>query len=202
MTDTRRRLQTFAALVAVALLGSGCTGALIGAGATAGVTVAQERSVGDAIDDAAIHVDIDRRLLEKQETLFRDVGVEVVEGRVLLTGTVPQPENRIDAVRIAWQVDGVREVIDEIEVTDKSGLLDYAKDTWITTQLRTKMLTDTDVSDINYNVETVNGVIFLMGIAQNQAELNRVTNYAREISGVRQVKSHVRLKNDPRRTGT
>jgi len=202
MTDTRRRLQTLAALVAVALLGSGCTGALIGAGATAGVTVAQERSVGDAIDDAAIHVDIDRRLLEKQETLFRDVGVEVVEGRVLLTGTVPQPENRIDAVRIAWQVDGVREVIDEIEVTDKSGLLDYAKDTWITTQLRTKMLTDTDVSDINYNVETVNGVIFLMGIAQNQAELNRVTNYAREISGVRQVKSHVRLKNDPRRTGT
>ena len=201
MPDTRRRLQTFAALVAVALLGSGCTGALIGAGATAGVTVAQERSVADAIDDAAIHVDIDRRLLEKHESLFRKVGVEVVEGRVLLTGSVPQPENRIDAVRITWQVDGVREVIDEIQVTDKSGIVDYAKDVWITTQLRTKMLTDTEVSDINYNIETVNGVIYLMGIAQDQSELDRVTNYAREIPGVRQVKSHVRLKNDPRRTG-
>jgi osmotically-inducible protein OsmY len=195
-------LQTIAALVVVALLGSGCTGALIGAGATAGVTIAQERSVGDAIDDATIHVDIGRRLFEKHESLFRRVGIEVVEGRVLLTGTVPKPENRIDAVRIAWTVDGVREVINEIEVTDKTGVIDYAKDVWITTQLRTKMLTDTQVSDINYNIETVNGVIYLMGIAQGQNELDRVTNYAREISGVRQVKSHVRLKDDPRRRGS
>lgn len=202
MLDMRQRLQTVAALVAIALLGGGCTGAMIGAGATAGVTIAQERSVGDAIDDATIHVDINRRLFEKHESLFRRVGVEVVEGRVLLTGTVPQPDDRIEAVRIAWTVNGVREVINEIEVTDKSGVVDYAKDVWITTQLRTKMLTDSKVSDINYNVETVNGVIYLMGIAQGQSELDRVTNYAREISGVRQVKSHVQLKDDPRRRGS
>jgi osmotically-inducible protein OsmY len=198
----KRQLQTVAVLVAIALLGGGCTGALVGAGATAGVTVAQERSVGSAIDDATIHVDINRRLLEKHESLFRRVGIEVIEGRVLLTGAVPEPDDRIEAVRIAWTVKGVREVINEIEVTDKTGVMNYAKDVWITTQLRTKMLTDTKVSDINYNIETVNGVIYLMGIAQGQSELDRVTNYAREISGVRQVKSHVQLKDDPRRRGS
>ncbi len=202
MVRSYAQILTLIALLGAALSLGGCTGALIGAGATAGVAIAQERSVGDAIDDTTIHVDIGRRLFEKHESLFRKVGVEVIEGRVLLTGAVAKPEHRVDAVRIAWTVGGVREVINEIEVTDKSGLIDFAKDVWITTQLRAQMLTDTQVSDINYSVETVNGVIYLMGIAQGQSELNRVTNYARDISGVRQVKSHVRLKGDSRRQGS
>ena len=41
-----------------------------------------------------------------------------------------------------------------------------------------------------------------MGIAQSEAELNRVIAYARDISGVRGVVNHVRLKNDPRRNGS
>jgi osmotically-inducible protein OsmY len=84
-------------------------------------------------------------------------------------------------------------------VTDEGDVVDFAKDTWITTQLRTKILTDTEIFDINYTVETVNGVVYLLGIAKTQEELDRVTDHARNINGVVKVVSHVRLKEDPAR---
>jgi osmotically-inducible protein OsmY len=186
----------------LALALGGCTEAIVGAGATAGVAVAQERSVGAAIDDTTIQLDINRRLFEKDEKLFTKINLEVVEGRVLMTGVVPKPDDKVEAVRLAWTAPGVKEVINEIQVQDKTSLTDFASDAWITTRLRATMLTDRDVSDINYSVETVNGTIYLMGIARNRAELDRVTNHARNIPGVKQVKSFVRLKDDPRRRGS
>ena len=119
---------------------------------------------------------------------------------MLLTGVVLTPEDRIEAGRLAWTVNGVKEVLNEVAVSDKSSVADFAKDTWITTQLRTKLLGDRLVSDINYSIETVNGTIYLMGIAQSEAELERVTGHARTIRGVQRVVSHVRLKTDPARS--
>ena len=175
-----------------------CTaGPVVGGVATAGVTVAQERSVGNAIDDNLITIAIGSNLLQFNADLFQAVDIEVYEGRVLLTGSVPEPDGRIEAVRLAWLANGVTEVLNEIQVTDKSGLEDFFRDSWITTQLTTKLLLDKAVRAINYNVETVNGVVYLIGIAQNQAELERVTNHARTITNVSKVVSHARLKDEP-----
>ena len=69
-----------------------------------------------------------------------------------------------------------------------------ARDTWITTQLKSKLTFDQDVLAINYAIETVNGVVYLIGIAQNQAELERVVGHARDIEYVRNVITHVRVK--------
>jgi len=118
----------------------------------------------------------------------------VHEGRVLLTGTINSPQNRLDAVRLAWQVEGVRQVIDEIQVTDEGGVLDYSRDVWITAQLRSKITFDSEILAINYSIETVNKVVYLMGVAQSEAEIDRVIRYARNIDYVRKVVSHVRIK--------
>lgn len=195
------------AAVAIAALGAllaACSpgAALVGAGATVGLAAAQERSVGHAVDDATIQVQINHLLLQKSERLFTNVGLEVVEGRVLMTGSVPTAEDRVDAVRLAWQAKGVTEVLNELQVTDKSGLMSYAKDVWISTQMRGKLIGDGHIVDINYSVDTVNGTLYLMGIAQDQSELDRAVRHGRTISGVKQVVSHVQLKDDPRRPRT
>ena len=197
-----RSVQTFWAaggLVLAALSLAGCAETVIGAGVTAGVAIAQERSIGQAVDDKVIQANINHQLLQRDEALFRRVETEVVEGRVLLTGGVPKPEHRVEAARLTWKVVGVKEVLNELQVTDKSGISNYAKDSWVTTQLRAKMLGDIDIFDINYTVETVNGIVYLMGIARSQGELERVTGYARNIRGVSKVVSHVVLKTDPSR---
>ena len=130
---------------------------------------------------------------------FLRVGTEVLEGRVLLTGTVQNAEDRVEAVRLTWSVPGVREVLNEIQVAERGGIAANFADARITSTLRVQMLSDRNVRDVNYSIDTVNGIVYLMDIAQDQAELNRVLGYARNISGVKQVVNHVVLRDDPRR---
>ncbi|MEE8545017.1 MAG: BON domain-containing protein [Alphaproteobacteria bacterium] len=199
MTLPPRPIILLAALMVAALGLSGCAGVVAGAGAQGLVAAAQERKLLDAVDDKTIQLRINARFLNHDANLFRRVETEIVEGRVLLTGNVPRPEDRVEAARLTWQVAGVREVLNEIAVNDRSGILNYFKDSWITTRLRAKMITDAEIVDINYSVETVNGIVYLIGIAQDEAELKRLTGHARTLSGVRRVISHVRMKDDPRR---
>lgn len=179
---------------------SGCVPILVGAGTESAVVVAQERSVGNAVDDAGILLRI-KNLYAKQDykDLLANVEIKVVEGRVLLTGNVDKPDSQIEAVRLAWQVEGVKEVINEVQISDKAGLGNYARDVWISTQVRARLVLAKDVHSINYSVITVNQVVYLMGIAQDQGELDRATYVASTTSYVQRVVSYVRLKDDPRR---
>ena len=178
----------------IVLVAPGCTSLAIGAAGTTAVAAAQERTIGDAIDDAIIHTGVNSQLLQADIDLFQHVGVKVVEGRVLLTGSVPTPDDRIEAVRLAWQAEGVKEVLNEVQVTDNSGIADIAADSWISVQVKTKLLFDRDIRAINYSIETVNGAVYMIGIARDAAELKRATNHARTIKGVRKVISHVRIQ--------
>lgn len=181
---------------------AGCTAPeiVMGGAATVGVMAADERSVGTVIDDATIEADISRRYFDYHvDNLFRPVSVEVNEGRVLLTGTVKNTELAIEAVKLAWQADGVREVINEIEVGEGGDVGDYARDAWIATQLRSDLLFDKEIYALNYNIEVENATVYLIGLAQDQAELDRVVEHARTVPRVRKVVSYVRLKDDPRR---
>ena len=189
----------FTALMSLFLL-TGCITAAIGAGTETAVVAAQERSVGNAVDDAGILLAI-KTLYAKQDVkdLLANVEVKSVEGRVLLTGNVDKPDSQIEAVRLAWQVSGVKEVMNEIQISDKSGFWNYTKDVWISSQVRTRLVFGKDIRSINYSVITVNQVVYLMGIAQSEDELARATNVASTTSYVQRVVSYVRLKDDPRR---
>jgi osmotically-inducible protein OsmY len=193
------RSRPFAILLAAAFALNGCVAAVLTGAAVGGIVVVQERSAEDALEDTKINTEIATALIEKDESLFTKVDVDVVEGRVLMTGSVPSPDDRITAAKIAWNVDGVQEVLNELQVNDTSGIDDFAKDTWITTQLRAKTLGDLDINDLNYSFDTVNGVVYVLGIAQNQVELDRVTTHARNISGVKRVVSYVVIKDSSKR---
>jgi osmotically-inducible protein OsmY len=188
------RLVLALLLLAAALPGCTPVGLAVGAGATAGVAVAQERTVEDAVDDFTIKARLNQKLLEADANLFADVSTDVVEGRVLLTGDVRAPDDRIEAVKLAWQVAGVKEVINELQVTDRGGVANYLQDAWISTRLRSALMFDREIAAINYNVETVNGVVYLIGIALSDDELERVIAHARTIPHVEKVVSHVRVK--------
>lgn len=178
---------------------SGCGSLIVGAATTGGAVAVQERSIGDAVDDLTIRAELNQLFFEDNVDLLQSVSFNVIEGRVLLKGAVKKQEDRIHALELAWKASGVREVINEIQVTDQGGIVNYARDTWISTQLRAEILFDKDVLSINYNLETVNGVIYLVGIAQDQAELDKVVDHARRIENVKQVVSHVVMRDDPRR---
>ncbi len=188
-------LAAAAALVALSGGLAGC-GAVVGAGAATGIAAYQERGIEGAARDLKMEVQIMDRWIKFDHTLPINIGVEVYEGRVLLTGAVSDPQVRADAVRLAWTAPGVKDVLNEIQITEGTGAMDLARDTWITTQLKSKLTFDEDIMAINYAIETVSGIIYLIGIAQSQEEVDRVIAHARDISYVQKIINHVRIK-DP-----
>jgi len=180
---------------------SGCVW-IAATGVTAGVLAArQERSIGNAIDDTRIKAELDAKLVDQSAGLFLRVSTTTIEGRVLLAGRVQTPEDRLTATRIAWSVEGVRKVDNDLEVTDRSGWLDAPSDFIIRTELATALLTDGSIKDVNYTTDVVHGVVYLMGVGQDQAEVDRVVAHARNLSGVKRVENYVVLKDDPGRYG-
>jgi osmotically-inducible protein OsmY len=195
------RFRSSAAMLSLTvLLGAslqGCVGAVIGAGATAGTAAMEERGIAGVTDDTALRLRINGLLSDKDERLWRKVGLQVYMGRVLLTGFVETEEMRAEAVRLAWEADGVKEVINEIQIDDSGGASGFARDTWITTQLKSALLFDKQVSSINYSIETVGGTVYVIGLAQDRAELDRVLNHARGMSYVKKVVNYVQIKRPP-----
>ncbi len=195
-SQARRAVFSFVTLLAAGagLTLGACAPVVVGVGVTAGVAAAQERGLKGAAADTKIRLQINRLWLAESISLYRKINLQVQEGRVLLTGQVPAPEARVTAVRLAWRAEGVAEVINEIGLGDESSLLDAARDGRIAAELRARLLADRDIASINYSIETVNGSVYLIGIAQNQAELDRVLAYARNIRYVRRVVNYMRLK--------
>jgi osmotically-inducible protein OsmY len=180
-------------LMASSLLLSGCVGAAVGAGAMIGIGAAKEGGLQHSVTDESIRIKISDLWFRKNVDMFRKLNLSVDQGRVLVTGVVEKPEDRVEAIRLAWQPKGVKQVINEIRVGNSDTLGSYAKDTWIAGQLRTRLTFEKDVQSINYSIEVVMGTVYLMGVAQSQPELDRVIMIARHISGVKEVVSYVKM---------
>ncbi len=180
---------------------SGCAGAIIGGVATVGVATVQERSVKDAAIDLKLELQIQEALLRSSmEKLFISVDIHIVEQRVLLIGNVGSQELRDKAAKIVWETSPkIKEVLNEITIGNKSSLVSEAKDARISLSLSGLLISDTEVSDINFSHSVSKQVIYLMGIASNEAEVDKVIYHARTVKGVKKVISHIIIKNDKRR---
>lgn len=175
----------------------GCAPSIIlGGAAVTGVAVAEERSVGTVVDDATIKVQVMNGIFQKSEPLFTATSTTVNDGVVLVAGQVPTPEDRITISRIVWGVKGVKELHNDVTISNSDAFDTLAADSLITGKLKLRLLRDPEIFNINYSVDTVDGVVYLMGIAQNEAERSRVEAHAKNISGVRRIVDYVKLKSE------
>lgn len=195
------RRASAAFVLVTMLLATGCSplDVAVGGGATAGVAASQDRGIDGALSDTRIASEISAEWAHKDSNIFIALTLSIYEGRVMITGVLKNQADVDFAVKTAWGVDGVRDVINEI-IVDPSGLTGtFAMDTLIVTELRAKLLLDKDVSAVNYSVDSVRGVVYIMGLAQSQDELDRVIGYARNIRYVVKVVNHALVKSDPKR---
>ncbi|MCW0183291.1 BON domain-containing protein [Zavarzinia sp.] len=181
-----------ALLIALPLMG-GCVAAAIGAVGTAGYVAAQNRAPGQVADDSAIRIDINDKLLKRSTSLFSNVSVEVVRGRVLLVGTVASSADKEEAGNIARACEGVKEVDNQIQLADDGGVGGYAGDSWITTKVKSNLVTDFSLNGFSIGVETVNGIVYLSGVVRSDAQRDKAVEIARSISGVQKVVSAIQI---------
>ncbi|CAK8163356.1 hyperosmotically inducible periplasmic protein [Candidatus Xenohaliotis californiensis] len=180
----------------------GCTAAIIGtatATTIAGVTSRQERTFGTIVDDTIIKARIKNSFRKYNfKHLFLAISVKSVDGSVVLTGLVDDPRLKIDAVKLSWGVQGVNAVADEIQISNKGKFETYLRDSVITTSAKGKLILHKNVRMANYSIETVQGVVYVMGIARNQDEIDIVLDAISRIAGVKKVVNYAEVRADDR----
>ncbi|MFQ5971691.1 MAG: BON domain-containing protein [Alphaproteobacteria bacterium] len=157
-------------------------------------SVADVRSAEEVVDDSVIHTRIATALARESGALFFGVETSVFQSRVMLTGAVKKRADYDAAARLANSVGGVREVVNELQVTDEGGFAAGVGDLTIETKLKAKLVGDDEVHSANYRWKSVNGTVYFLGVALGRAELDRVFAAARDTEGVRKVVSHVQVR--------
>lgn len=176
---------------------SHCTPQLaVGTASTAIAVSKEERTLGEFVDDTLIKAQIKNLYFDTNENIFFNVDVEVTQGRVLLTGTVDNSDLRIEATRGAWGINGVRTVINELQISNDDNILSFADDLVISTKIKGKILLNSEVEYMNYTVETVNGIVYLIGIARSEEERQIIIDLSSEVYGVVDVIDYINIVTD------
>ena len=191
-------VMAIAMLVLGGLLFSGCAPAVVGVGTAAVAASSTEKGITTSVSDGLVFTKIQDNFLKTDATLSQFVDVNVNDGAVLLTGKLKTPEEKVLATKLTWEVRGLREVVNEIQVTDKSSIKDVAKDLAASAQLRGKLIADTSVSSLNFSIDVVNGTVYLSGVAADAEEMNRVVSHARELRFAQQVVNYITIRTDQR----
>jgi osmotically-inducible protein OsmY len=178
------------------MINIGCSpvGVLASGGSATMVVAEGDRSLGTVVDDATIKLNLSAKFLKSESRLFLDVNSNVTEGRVLLTGLVDTQEIRIEAVRKVWEINGVREVINEIEVGNKTTLKEYMNDLWINTQVKSLAARTIGLRSFSYNFETIKGKVYIAGITSRPEQLQAIVESTKTIKGVNEIVNYVVIK--------
>lgn len=177
---------------------SGCASAVIGVGSAAVAASTTEKGISTSVSDSMIFAKLHDKFVHTDASLSTAVDVTVNDGAVLLTGKVKTPEQKVLSTKLAWEIKGVREVVNELQVTDQSSIKDIAKDLAASAQLRGKLIADNDISSLNYSIDVVNGTVYLSGVAADATEMNRVVAHAQELRFAQQVINYIIIETDKR----
>lgn len=194
----------FIIVFSLMLLLSSCVETVVVASVATGVVATRDKTVKNTAKDSVIAAKLATKFLQNDlKKLGNNVDVNVNEGRVLLTGIVRKDGDIKKATKLAWEVEGVKEVINEIGFTRKElGSKSFSrtmKDSAVTTKVKSRLLATKNIKSNNYSVKTIDGIVYLFGIASDEDELELAGNVAAKTSGARRVISHVILQTDSRR---
>ena len=182
-------------IILISVLFICCVPSLISTGAKTVIKENEdEKTFSESWDDATIKLGIKEKYFSYDATLFTRIDVEVELGKVLLTGVVPYGDMRLEAVRLAWKQDGVNEVLNEISIDTGYGLDDIAKDKFISTQLYTKIFTDSNIKKFKYDFEVQKQIVYLFGVSSDEQEISRVIDHAKDIKGVLDIINYIQSR--------
>ena len=172
---------------------------LIGAAGIASIgSASSEKGLAASISDTIISTKISNKIFKYNPDLIKDTRVFVNNGSVLLTGKVKKPENKIELTKIMWKVKGVREVNNEIQITDVSSIKNIARDLASISEIRARIITNKKINSLNFSIDVVNDIAYLSGIAENEEEMKLVKDNAASARFIKTVFNFISLDADLR----
>ena len=181
-------MKNFFYILVLALLTFSCVGTSSVGIFGSGVSVAYDpRTVGMQIDDSIMQKNLIGRLTLTDKKYIISISAKVLDGNIYLSGKVDEPEEKLKILKMAWETKGARSVQSTVTIKGNSNFKSTAKDILITSQLRTALIFNKLTKATNYTIDTINGKIYIFGIAMTKKEKEKVISEADQIHGVKDV---------------
>ena len=179
------------------LLLNSCVGSSSSGVFGTGVSIALDpRTLGTQIDDAIMQKNLQTRLALTEKTYLVTLSVKVLDGRIFLGGKVDEPEEKLIITKLAWETKGARSVKNNIVIKQKFSFINTAKDVLITSQLRTAMIINKNITAANFNIDTVNQKTYVFGIAHNNNEKKEIIQEAKQIVDLKELVISILMVSD------
>ena len=188
MFKNKKNMKNIFFILLLALLTFSCVGTSSVGIFGSGVSVAYDpRTVGMQIDDSIMQKNLIGRLTLTDKKYIISISAKVLDGNIYLSGKVDEPEEKLKIIKMAWETKGARSVQSTVTIKGNSNFKSTAKDILITSQLRTALIFNKLTKATNYTIDTINGKIYIFGIAMTKKEKEKVISEADQIHGVKDV---------------
>ncbi len=172
----------------------------------------EDRIVEDQITDLKIASYLLRQLIDTDKNLALDVSIDVWEQRMLLTGGLDNAEAINQVLALASADSRVKTLYNEIRLVSTSerdrrrsqtenrdsaesgGVRQTVNDYWLETKIKGQLLAAKGVRSVNYRWRSVGNIIYIIGRARSQGELDAVLSIIADTKGVKNVKSFIEIK--------
>lgn len=151
--------------------------------------------------DAGITTKVKSKFAADDTVKAHQIDVTTTEGVVTLTGNVDSEAAKQQAITLARETEGVKDVQDMISVATPAGGGEapdmdrsagtVVDDAGLTMSVKSKLLADDMVKGLHIDVDTRAGVVYLTGNVGSDAERDQAVKLARETEGVKDVQANL-----------
>ena len=189
----------FIFLLIIVLCLQSCAAPIIGGvGAIAFSSSAQEKGLGTSINDKVVYVKLRNAIYDWSPSVAEKISISVNDGSILVTGILKNVDTKIELTKVIWDVSGVKEVNNKVQISETNNLKNIAKDLASLGEIKAKLMASTKLNSLNFSIDVVNHIVYISGIASSEEEIAIVTQIAQEARFVKEVQNFVKINNDQR----
>ena len=174
-------------LFVIFLLVNSCTIVVSTAGSLVGNATTSTRGFSGTVEDTYLMSKIVSKITLMKLSNFSNITVSVNNGNVLLAGNIENQEKRLELIKKVWWIDGVKEVLNELEIGPRTSFSEKAEDFVFEAKIEKRLLFEPGIFSNNYSVDVVNGNVYVMGISSDIEEKTKVENFLNNMNDIKKL---------------
>lgn len=164
---------------------------IVSIAANAGIS---SKGFAASVDDSFIKAKIIGKISSLKLSNLSDITVSVSLGEVLLTGYASNQVNRLQIVENVWEVDGVTNIYNEIQISSSVKLSERTEDAVFESRLMTRLLFKSGINSNNYSLDVVGGTVYAIGLAENLDEKTKIEDFLSKMRDIRKLVTIINIK--------
>jgi len=171
---------------------------LSGVGAVAISSSAQEKGLGTSINDKVVYLKLRNAIYDWNPLVSQKISISVDNGSILVTGQLKNIDTKINLTKVIWDVNGVKEVNNKVQISETNNLKNIAKDLASLGEIRARLMASKELNSLNFSVDVVNNIAYISGIASSAEEIAIVSQIAQEAKFIKEVQNFIKVNKDNR----